>query len=1100
MNQRSTQTGIHSLANYCRRIGFFMVALVLTALTTTAFAQGGGNITGVVKDKSGNPVIGVAVTIPDTARGTSTDVDGRYTIKASGKESLNFSYIGYKSQLIPINNRTQIDVTLLEDNTSLEEVVVVGYGVQKKRDIVGAVEQITSKDIENRIGSYQNAARSLQGSIPGMTVTFSDGKPTRGATVRIRGENTIGAGGSALVLVDGVETDISTVNSEDIESYTVLKDASSTAVYGSRGTFGVILITTKKPDKGQMKITYNGSYNFYQRSVTPEIVDNGLDWTNSFLESYINGRATDPANINNVFKFSRTWYDELNRRNADPSYEKWRVNPSNGRYEYFGNTNWYDIFYKDYTTGHQHNLSITGGSDKASYYVSGRYFHQDGIYNAGDERYNQYNVFAKGTVKINKWLSVENSTSFMSRFSHQPTITTGGQSFTITPVRMMNHQGYPMTLEKNPDGTWTDAAVYMGWAGFVEGHTWREDDKFDLTNKTKFTIDFIKDVLVGEVDVSYYRNHTQRSMMAIPYTYSLGPEITSERPATSWYEERYYDRERVAGNAVLTWTPKLGESHWLKVMGGWNIEDMAYKASLAKNTGVIDPDHPNLSLTDGELPTAKGNGSNAYSIVGAFFRVNYGYKGRYLAEVSGRYDGNSRFPSNQRWGFFPSASVGWRISEEKFMEGTKSWLDNLKIRASFGTSGNGWGDPYLFLSKIGISKSSILSGGNPLIYAGKPSLIPDGLTWEKASTYDLGIDWEMLNGRLLIVGDIYRKNTTDMYVPGPELPAVFGNSAPKGNYADMRTDGWEASISWRDNFKVGGKDFSYNLKFAIWDSKSKITKYTSTTKTLPTNFSNNYYEGMTLGELWGYTCNGLFQSNEEAQAVDYSKFTHDKIVWQKGDPKFEDLDDSGRIDNGSNRLEDHGDLRVIGNTLPRYCYSMTAGVRWNGIGLSMVWQGVGRRDWYPAKESGYFWGQYGRPYSVALPWHNDRYTDENGNTNAYWPRLIGYTAQSSIGILSQPNTRYLQKARYVRLKNLTIDYTFPKKLLSKAGIQNLRIYLSGENLFTITPLKKYAKNFDPENIYAGDSDFSSTRGGDGSGDGDGYPVMRSYSIGLSITF
>ena len=1083
-------------------MGFFVVALVLTALTTSAFAQGGGNITGTVKDKSGNPIIGAAVTIPNTARGTSTDIDGRYTIKASAKESLNFSYIGYQSQLIQINNRTTIDVVLTEDNTSLEEVVVVGYGVQKKRDIVGAVEQISSKDIADRIGSYQNVSRSLQGAIPGLTVTFSDGKPTRGASFQVRGANSIGAGGSALILVDGVETDITTVNSEDIESISVLKDASSTAVYGSRGTFGVILITTKRPEKGQMKITYNGSYNFYKRTVTPELVDNGYDWTTSYLEAYTNSYATDPTNINNVFRFSRAWYSELERRNSDPSYEKWRINPADNRYEYFGNTNWYKIFYKDYTTGHQHNLSITGGTDKASYYVSGRFFHQDGIYNAGDERYNQYNVLAKGTVQATKWLRVENTTSFMSRFSHQPTLTTGGQSFTVTPTRMMNHQGFPMTLEKNPDGTWTDAAVYMGWAGFVEGNTWREDDKFDLNNKTKFTLDFIKDVLVGEIDVSYYRNHTERHMLAVPYTYYTGPESSGERPATSWYEERYYNRERVASNAVLTWTPKLGENHWLKLMGGWNIENMDYTSTLGQNTGVIDPEHPSLSLTDGELPKAQGNGSYSASLVGTFFRVNYGYKGKYLVEVSGRYDGNSKFPSNQRWGFFPSASVGWRISEEPFMAGAKSWLDNLKIRASFGSTGNGQVDNYLFLSKIAIKKNlGFLTGDSPLIYADKPSLIPDGLTWETVSTYDLGLDWEMLNGRLSIVADIYRKNTTDMYVVGPELPAVFGNSAPKGNYADMRTDGWEASISWRDNFKLGGKDFSYNLKFAIWDNVTKVTKYMATTNTLPTNYTTNYYEGMTLGELWGYTCNGLFQSNEEAQTyADYSKFAQNKIVWQKGDPKYEDLNGDGRIDNGSNRLEDHGDLSIIGNTSPRYCYSLAAGARWNGIGLSMVWQGVGRRDWYPAKESGYFWGQYGRPYSIALPWHNDRYTDANQNTDAYWPRLIGYTAQGANAILSQPNTRYLQKARYVRLKNLTIDYTFPKQMLTKIGIQNLRIYLSGENLFTITPLKKYAKNYGPENIYAGDSDFSSTRGGDGSGDGDGYPVMRSYSIGLSITF
>ena len=631
-------------------MGFFVVALVLTALTTSAFAQGGGNITGTVKDKSGNPIIGAAVTIPNTARGTSTDIDGRYTIKASAKESLNFSYIGYQSQLIQINNRTTIDVVLTEDNTSLEEVVVVGYGVQKKRDIVGAVEQISSKDIADRIGSYQNVSRSLQGAIPGLTVTFSDGKPTRGASFQVRGANSIGAGGSALILVDGVETDITTVNSEDIESISVLKDASSTAVYGSRGTFGVILITTKRPEKGQMKITYNGSYNFYKRTVTPELVDNGYDWTTSYLEAYTNSYATDPTNINNVFRFSRAWYSELERRNSDPSYEKWRINPADNRYEYFGNTNWYKIFYKDYTTGHQHNLSITGGTDKASYYVSGRFFHQDGIYNAGDERYNQYNVLAKGTVQATKWLRVENTTSFMSRFSHQPTLTTGGQSFTVTPTRMMNHQGFPMTLEKNPDGTWTDAAVYMGWAGFVEGNTWREDDKFDLNNKTKFTLDFIKDVLVGEIDVSYYRNHTERHMLAVPYTYYTGPESSGERPATSWYEERYYNRERVASNAVLTWTPKLGENHWLKLMGGWNIENMDYTSTLGQNTGVIDPEHPSLSLTDGELPKAQGNGSYSASLVGTFFRVNYGYKGKYLVEVSGRYDGNSKFPSNQRWG------------------------------------------------------------------------------------------------------------------------------------------------------------------------------------------------------------------------------------------------------------------------------------------------------------------------------------------------------------------------------------------------------------------------------------------------------------------
>ena len=509
-----------------------LYVLVLLAVSLPAMAQR-NVITGVVYDESGLPLTGASVIVEGTNRGVTTDSYGKYRIEAAPEEALIFNFLGYRSQKFKVGASTVLNAEMVPESQILDELVVVGYGVQKKRDIVGAVEQISSKDIADRIGSYQNVSRSLQGAIPGLTVTFSDGKPTRGASFQVRGANSIGAGGSALILVDGVESAITTVNSEDIESISVLKDASSTAVYGSRGTFGVILITTKRPEKGQMKITYNGSYNFYKRTVTPELVDNGYDWTTSYLEAYTNSYATDPTNINNVFRFSRAWYSELERRNSDPSYEKWRINPADNRYEYFGNTNWYKIFYKDYTTGHQHNLSITGGTDKASYYVSGRFFHQDGIYNAGDERYNQYNVLAKGTVQATKWLRVENTTSFMSRFSHQPTLTTGGQSFTVTPTRMMNHQGFPMTLEKNPDGTWTDAAVYMGWAGFVEGNTWREDDKFDLNNKTKFTLDFIKDVLVGEIDVSYYRNHTERHMLAVPYTYYTGPESSGERGTRS---------------------------------------------------------------------------------------------------------------------------------------------------------------------------------------------------------------------------------------------------------------------------------------------------------------------------------------------------------------------------------------------------------------------------------------------------------------------------------------------------------------------------------------------------------------------------------------
>ncbi len=1060
-----------------------------------------GTVKGTVKDEAGNPMIGVAVSVPGTSIGVSTDAAGNYVIKASGDQKLQFNYLGYKPQVVSVDCRSVVDVVMDEDNTSLDEVVVVGYGVQKKRDVIGSVETLSADKLDGRLGQYQNAARSLQGAIPGMTVSFSDGKPNRGATMRIRGnETSIGMGGDALVLVDGVEQSLETVNPEDIESFTVLKDASSAAVYGVRGAFGVVLVTTKNPDKGSAKISYNGSFSLYQRTVTPQMVTNGYDWTTSFLESYINRSGNDPANINNIFPFSRQWYSELAMRNSDPSYEKWSIG-TNGRYQYYGNTNWYDLFYRDVAVGHTHSVTVQGGGDKASYYINGRYFYQDGMYREGNEFYDQYNVTARGTVKVRPWLKLDNTTTFYYRHSNQPQGHTGIAN-TMTPVRMMGHQGYPMTMPYNPDGTWTQTAVYMGYAGFVEENNWRRDHKFDFRNKTSLTIDLIKDVLVAKGTLGYYYNHTLRETLIYPSIYSNGPGMTGQQVADSTFEERIYGRDNIMGDATLTWTPRLGEDHNLSVMGGWSIDNYVYSARTMLRYGIQDPDKPNPSMsTNSETMKYQDNGSYDWGMVGAFFRLSYGFKSRYLFEFSGRYDGCSKLMPTERWAFAPSGSFGWRISEEPFMENAKGWLDNLKLRLSAGQASNGLlSKCYDFEQVMELGKSSVLSNGAFMTYTTAPGLIPSNLTWEKTTTYDIGIDFEALNGRLNVVADVYRKNTTDMYVTGPELPAVFGQAVPKGNYADMQTDGWELSVSWRDSFMAGGKPFSYNVKAMVYDSTSKLTKYTSKTGTLPTNYANNYYEGMTMGEIWGYQADGLFATDAEAATIDYSKFANSNWTVGAGDLKLIDQNDDGAINNGANTIYDHGDLKVIGNTTPRYCYSIQAGFNWNGLGFSMLWQGVGKRDWYPAKESHYFWGQYGRSYSMSLPWHADRWTEDNPDTGAYWPRLVGYQAQLSGGIFSAPNTHFLQDASYIRLKNLTIDYTLPKEVVKKIGLQNLKIYVTGENLLTFSPMKKYAKNFDPEGISAGDADIQSTRGGDNSGDGEGYPVLRSYTIGLNITF
>lgn len=1060
-------------------------------------------VQGVVTDKDGYPLVGSAVIIKGTSNGVSCDVDGKFSIQATPENTLVFSYLGFISKEILVGSQSQINVVLEEQETSLDEIIVVGYGTQVKRNVVGAVSQISGEALEDR--PNPSVVRSLQGQVPGLNIVMNDGKPSRSSSIKIRGAvNSIGAGGSALVLVDGVEGDITTVNPDDVASVSVLKDASSTAVYGARGAFGVVLITTKKPNEGKMKINYSGNFSVLSRTVNPEMNTNGWEWYQSYYESYYGANGKNPASINNLFPWSEDWARELEKRAHDDTYEDWRVN-SSGKYEYFGNTDWHDIIYRKQTTSQQHNISVSGGNNTATYMLSARYFEQNGIYNVDSEKFRQYNVRAKGSMQLTKWLKLENNTDFIQREFRQPRVSYTYQDRLLTINRMLEHQGYPMTLEKNPDGTWTETSAYSGWAGFVEGTTYQDNFKFDLKNTTTLTADVIKDVLVAKADFTYLYNHSEQDRVNNKQEYSNGPGLVGLHPEVSDYENRTYNTKYWAANATLTYTPQIGDKHNLTILGGVNAEEKEYIRTLHYRDGFLVDNQPNFTLMDGINYTIRDLGSYSWSFAGIFFRGSYSYLGKYLAEVSGRYDGTSKFPSNQQWGFFPSASLGWRVSEEPFMASTRSWLENFKFRLSIGSSGNGLVDPYLYLPVMKISKSGgVLLGGQYESYTTSPAPLPKSLTWEKATTYDAGIDLDLFNGKLNLTADYYRKYTTDMFVVGEELPAVAGYAPPKGNYADMKTNGWEVAVGWHDKLLLKDKPFSYNVKLSLWDSRSWITRYTSTTKTLPTNYDTKYYEGMEIGELWGYEVLGLFETDEEAAAwgaMQTGTFKVNSINQpEAGDLKFADLNGDGIINNGSNKIDDHGDLKKIGNKNPRYFYGINLGANWNGIGFSMFWQGVGKRDWYPAKESSYFWGHYGRSYGFCLPWQdeNNRWTEENQNANAYWPRLRGYAAQWSKGTLVNANDRYLQNAAYLRLKNVTINYDFPASLMKKINIEALRIYVSGENLLTFTPLKKHAKNFDPEGISAGDQDFNDDAGKEG--DGYGYPQLKSISVGINVTF
>lgn len=1067
----------------------------------SATMQTNKQISGKVTDAKGEPIPGVSITVMPGQMATQTDINGDFKIRISEEiKSLKFYAMGFEEKIITISNQSVLNVQLETANKVMDEVVVVGYGTQLKRNIVGAVEHISGEVLENRPNAY--LVRSLQGQVPGVNITMVDGKPSRSASINIRGNTqSIGAGGSALLLIDGVEGDLTAMNPDDVESISVLKDASSTAVYGARGAFGVVLVTTKKAKQDKVSVNYGGNFSMYSPTVRPKFETDGQIWYDNFKEAHVAYRHALPTGINNFFPWNQSWEDEYKKRVNDPdnSYLDWGVD-KDGNYLYYGNTNWYDEFYRNQTYGQQHNLSISGGGKTSSFIVSSRYFEQDGIYKVGDEKFGQFNLRAKGSVNINKWLTLENNTDFVRRNYHQPM----GYPANLTVPRLIEHQGFPVTKMKNPDGTWTAAAVYTGYAPMADKTTYRDNFKYDMKNTTFLTANIIDKVLTAKADYSYLYNHSKRQDVVNPVSYSNGPNTLISYPTTSYIDRREYETEYQVANASLSFTPELSADHSLNALAGWNIEHKKYFSTQLMKDGLLKPGKPNFSLMDGTDLTIQDKGSYAWGFMGLFYRLSYGYKGKYLAEVSGRYDGSSKFPTSQQWGFFPSASLGWRMSEESFMKDL-SWIENLKWRVSIGSAGNGNVDPYLFMEMMSINKSTgVITNGTQEANTSAPVPMPKSLTWEKATTQDLGLDIDLFRGKLGFTGDIYKKMTTNMFVVGAEIPAVAGYAAPKGNNADMVTKGFEVSLAYKDNTNFLKDKLSYNVRLSLWDSKSKITKYTSKTNTLPTIYSNSYYEGMELGEIWGYHVDGLFATDQEAQdwgvrAQSRTFWSGDNVSWNAGDLKFADIDGDGEVNNGNNTLENHGDLIKIGNSEARYYYGINLGGRWKGFGLSAFFQGIMKKDWYPAGESGFFWGQYNRTYGYSLPWQNaDRWTEDNPDVNAYWPRLRGSLAASGRGTLRAANDRYLQNARYLRLKNLTFDYTLPKRVSKKLNMENVKFYVTGENLYFWSPLKKHAKNFDPEQITAGDSDYSAVTGTDGQGYG--YPQTKSISLGINVSF
>ncbi len=1047
----------------------------------------GITISGTVSDNAG-PLVGTSVTVKGTSIGTTTDVNGNYSIVAPNDHSiLVFSYLGYTPQEVTVGGKRTINMLLEEDTHQIDEVVVVGYGIQKKVNLTGAVDQVTSEALANR--PITNLSQGLVGVIPNLNIKMLDGKPTQSPGYNIRGTTSIGQGGNALVLIDGVEGDPRMLNPSDIETVSVLKDAASASIYGARAVFGVVLITTKSAAKGKTSISYSGNFSSKAPTVVPDNIYESYPWAKGFSDSWStwNDNGNTPTAINKTMPFSQAYLAEIKRRWEDPSLPKIEINPSTGEYQYYYSTDWYKELYKDQFFGQDHNVSLSGGNDVATFYLTGHYNGQDGLYRYNSDKYSMYNMRAKGTLQLTKWLSIDNNTDYSVVDYHQPINVGEGSGI----WRNLSDEGHPLAPLLNPDGTLSFSAAYTVGDHYI-GRNAIDTHQRVIKNKTAAKAEFLNKALVLRADFTFQNTDigSQQNRVQVPYS-RYKDVIGYTGSNTNDLQERTRTTEYYATNVYADYTKSFNKIHNLHFLAGFNYEQSLYKNLTAQRNGIVYEDAKDISLALGQNITTTG-GYSKWAIAGSFFRVNYDFKSRYLIELNGRYDGSSKFPSDQQWAFFPSVSAGWRLSEESFWKVNPEILSNIKFRTSYGSLGNGNINPYSFTENFTISESGRIINGVKPKKTSQPGVVPDGLTWEKATTGNVGLDISALRNRLNFYGDLYRRWTEDMFTVGPSVPAIYGTTVPKGNYADMETTGFEITLSWTDQFKLAGKPFNYDFRVTLSDYTSVITKYNNKDKNL-----SDHYVGKKVGEIWGYQVEGLFKTAEEIANSPYqgnlpNTNTRKNYV---GDLKFKNLDGDNVIYQGLNRVGDSGDKRIIGNSEPRYGYSFNLSGDWNGIFFSAFFQGVMKQDWYPSAE-GRFWGQYNRPYNPYPRWQEkNMFREELGNFDAYLPRLVSYVAQSGRA-LGTPNDRFLQDASYISLRNMQIGYTLPKNWVAKLYANDLKVYLSAENLWTWSPMYKWSKDTDVNNIYGSDRDLSSGS----SGDGYNYPILKAISVGVSINF
>lgn len=1026
-------------------------------------------VKGKVVDNNNEPLPGVSIRLKDNASiGTVTDIDGEFSLaKVPDDAVLLITFVGMQAVEHKVVGEEFINIVMKENADMLDEVVVVGYGTQRKINLTGAIDGTTSKSFEGR--AITSVGQGLQGVVPNLNISMDGGGANSAPSFNIRGAGQLTGGGEPLILIDNIPAsagELSRINTNDIENISVLKDASSAAIYGARGAFGVILITTKSAKSGKLDVSVNTYYSMRKVTDLPEIITDPYE-----VMKYKNEASFplyNPLYKDNVLAMAK-------ERSENPNMQVWDIDPNNpDRWIFFGRTDWMDEVYKNSSSMYNVNASISQRSEKGGAYLSAEYARQDGMFNVGNDIYNRYNIRLKADYRLFDRITISNNTSFVNRKYDKPSVGFGDFFHQVNRTPSFS-------VPKNPDGTWTqDGAQLLGLLS--EGGR-NINDMREFSTSFGIDLDLIKDVWSLKGDANFRLDTENTRYANLSYSYKEGPDLQPiyknevQNAGTSDYSYNYY-----VFNLYTDFHKTLG-NHYIQAMVGFNQEYKRTRGNSGSRDYLISSGYPT-----GQLATGTAQYAESYSdwaVRGLFMRANYSYKNRYLLEFSGRYDGSSKFPHEKRFGFFPSGSLGWILSEESFMQSINEAikLDFLKFRASYGKLGNqALKTDYQYIARMNSGRINTIINGERPIGINAPGLASRNVTWEKVSTLNFGVDLTMLRQRLSANFDYYIRDTKGMMAPGKILPNVLGAEEPKVNAADLRTKGWELSLQWRDQFTLLDSPFNYSARFIISDSQAEITKYDNPNGVW--NKNGQYYKGQKLGEIWGLTTEGFFQTEEELRNhADQSAVGEDDQSYKfyVGDLKFKDLNGDGKIDNGKGTLDDPGDYKIIGNSTKRYPYAFDFNFDWKGFDLRLFFQGVGKRDWYPNGGNHYFWGIYAQPWANVQKHNLDHWTPEN--PNAYYPRVKAYIAESTGSELAAPQTRYMQDASFLRLKNITFGYTLPRALTQKVRLDNVRLYFSGENLWVKNNLKA---NLDPELM---DND-----------NGRAYPLQKSFTFGLNINF